>query len=333
MLLRYKFKNLFLILLVSGIAVVAMVGCGGNSSSSPASPTPTAPASAHVALTPASLDFGSVPVGVQKTSNVTLTNTGSTATVSQITAAGSGFSVTGAPPLPLVLSSGQSATVTVAFVPTLAGPASGSISVSLSGTTSAVTETVAGTGIASGQLVVSPSAMSFGSVVLGSSQNQTGLLIAGPSGITVSSASWTGTGYSVGGITFPLTVPAGQSIPFTVTFAPQASGSSAGSVSFISNATNSPGQETLSGSGLQPAHRVGLSWNPSASSVVGYNVYRGTQTGGPYTRMNASIQPGTTYSDANVLSGATYFYVVTAVDSASQESVFSNETAAVIPTP
>lgn len=332
LLLRYKFKNLFLILLVSGVAVPAMVGCGGNSSSSPASPTPTVPA-AHVALTPASLDFGSVPVGAQKTSNVTLTNTGSTATVSQITAAGPGFSVTGAPPLPLVLSSGQSATVTVAFVPTSAGPASGSVSVSLSGATAAVTETVAGTGIASGQLVVSPSAMSFGSVVLGSSQNQTGLLIAGPSGITVSSASWTGAGYSVGGITFPLTVPAGQSIPFTVTFAPQTAGSSAGSISFISNATNSPGTETLSGSGLQPTHKVALSWNPSTSTVVGYNVYRGTQTGGPYTRLNASIQPGSTYSDANVLSGATYFYVVTAVDSASQESVFSNETAAVIPTP
>src|SRR6478609_5827017 len=113
LLLRYKFKNLFLILLVSGIAVVAMVGCGGNSSSSPVSPSPTVPAAAKVALTPANLDFGSVPVGAQKTTNVTLTNSGATATISQIAAAGPGFSVTGMPPLPLVLSSGQSATVTV----------------------------------------------------------------------------------------------------------------------------------------------------------------------------------------------------------------------------
>ena len=333
MLLRYKFKNLFPTLLVSGIVVVVMVGCGGNSSSSPVSPTPTVPDSAHVALSPATVDFGSVPVGVQKTSTVTVTNSrGSNATISQIAASGSGFSVVSMPSLPLVLSAGQSSTVTVGFDPAVAGAASGSISVSLSGTT-AITETLAGTGVASGQLSVSPSAMSFGSVVLGSSQKQTGSLTAGSSGITVSSASWTGAGFSVGGITFPLTVPAGQSIPFTVTFAPQTAGSSAGSVSFVSNATNSPGTETLSGSGLQPTHKVGLSWNPSTSTVVGYNIYRGVQSGGPYTRLNASIQPSSTYSDASVLSGATYFYVVTSVDSASQESVFSNEIAAVIPTP
>jgi hypothetical protein len=201
----------------------------------------------------------------------------------------------------------------------------------ISGGASPAPTSLVGIGLASGQLGVSPSAMDFGNVALGSSQKQTGSLTAGSSSITVSSASWNGAGYSLSGITFPATVAAGQSIPFTVTFAPQTTGASSGSISFISNASNSPGIETLSGSGLQ--HSASLSWNASTSTVVGYNVYRGTQTGGPYTRLNASVLPGSTYSDTSVLAGATYFYVVTAVDSSSQESAFSNETSAVVPTP
>lgn len=334
MLSQNKCKNLSSILFASLITVVAMVGCGGNSSPAPVAPTPIPPDAAHIAFSPATLDFGTVPVGVQKTSSVTVTNkNGSTATISQISAQGAGFSLASAPPMPLVLPAGQSSTVTVAFSPISAGPASGSVSVMLSGTTSSTTEALAGTGLASGQLAVSPATMSFGTVVLGSSQTQTGSLTAGSSGITVSSASWNGAGFSLSGVTFPLSVPAGQSVPFTVTFAPQTAGSSAGSVSFVSNASNSPGTEALSGSGLQPAHSVALAWNASPSTVVGYNIYRGGQTGGPYTRLNASVQPGLTFSDTAVQAGVTYFYVVTAVDGNSVESLFSNESAALVPTP
>jgi fibronectin type 3 domain-containing protein len=39
----------------------------------------------------------------------------------------------------------------------------------------------------------------------------------------------------------------------------------------------------------------------------------------------------TAFNDANVTSGATYFYVVTAVDGQGAESVFSNEATAAIP--
>jgi hypothetical protein len=311
---------------------VAITGCGltGKSSSSPSSPS----VPANIVVSPPTLDFGSVPVGVQKTGTVTVSNSqGSSATISQISATGGGFSLISTPTLPLVLSAGQSSTVTVAFKPTSAAPASGSLAVVISGSASSITEPLSGTGIAAGQLGVSPSAMNFGNVALGSSQKQTGSLTAGSSSITVSSANWNGTGYSLSGITFPVAVPAGQSVPFTVTFAPQTAGSSAGNVSFVSNASNSPSTVTLSGSGLQSAHSVSLSWAASTSAVVGYNIYRGSQSGGPYTLINTSLQPGTTYSDTNVQSGSTYFYVVTAVDASSQESAFSNESAAVIPIP
>lgn len=80
-------------------------------------------------------------------------------------------------------------------------------------------------------------------------------------------------------------------------------------------------------------HSVALSWNASPSPVAGYNVYRGNRSGGPYTRLNSSLQQGTAFSDNSVQAGTTYFYVTTAVDGSSQESTFSNESVSVIPNP
>jgi Abnormal spindle-like microcephaly-assoc'd, ASPM-SPD-2-Hydin len=183
-----------------------------------------------------------------------------------------------------------------------------------------------------GQLSVTPSSFSFGTVLVGNSKSLNGMLSATNSDVTVSSASWNGQGFALSGISFPATVSAGQSLSFTVTFTPQVAGSSTGSLDFVSNASNSVGTEALSGAGSQSSqHSVGLSWDPSSSPVVGYNVYRGTQSGGPYQRLNPSPQPDTSYTDGSVQSGFTYFYVATAVGTDLVESRHSNETSARIP--
>jgi hypothetical protein len=89
------------------------------------------------------------------------------------------------------------------------------------------------------------------------------------------------------------------------------------------------------GDRIQPTqHSVSLSWTASVSSVVGYNVYRGTQPSGPYPlKVNSSPHTGTSFTDSTVQSGTTYYYVVTAVDANSVESDYSNEGTAVIPYP
>jgi ASPM-SPD-2-Hydin domain-containing protein len=177
--------------------------------------------------------------------------------------------------------------------------------------------------------------MNFGSVAVGSSSTaKKGTLTAGSSDVHVSTVDQTGQGYTLSGISFPVTVPAGKSISFSVTFSPTASGSAPGSLSFMSDATNSPAAETLSGSGGTAGtqqHSVTLSWSASTSSVQGYNIYRGTASGGPYAQLNSSPQPSTSYTDSDVQPSTTYFYVATAVDSNSVESGFSNETTAVVP--
>jgi len=187
--------------------------------------------------------------------------------------------------------------------------------------------------VGAGQLAVAPSSMNFGNVAVGSNAIQKGTLTAGSSDITVTSAAWNGQGYSLSGITFPVTVPAAQSVPFTVAFAPQAAGSTPGGIAFDSNATNSPSTETMSGNGTQQQsqHSVALSWNASTSQVAGYNVYRGTVSGGPYTRLNSSVDASTVYADSSVQSGLTYYYVTTAVDSNNVESAYSNQATSVIP--
>jgi Domain of unknown function (DUF4082) len=81
-------------------------------------------------------------------------------------------------------------------------------------------------------------------------------------------------------------------------------------------------------------HSVSLNWAASTSAdVSGYNVYRSSVAGGPYTLVSASLVPGTSYVDSSVSSGQTYYYVTTAVDSSNGESGYSDEAVAVVPTP
>ena len=76
---------------------------------------------------------------------------------------------------------------------------------------------------------------------------------------------------------------------------------------------------------------VELSWVPSLSPVIGYNIYRGTAPGGPYpVKLNPSLQPATHFVDNTVLTGK-YYYVATSLDAHSVESSYSNEVKAVVP--
>jgi Abnormal spindle-like microcephaly-assoc'd, ASPM-SPD-2-Hydin len=188
-------------------------------------------------------------------------------------------------------------------------------------------------GVSAGQLSVSVPTINFGSVPVGSTATQTGKLTAATSTVTITSGSLTGQGYSVSGLSYPITLAAGQSISFTITFAPQASGMASGGLSFISNASNSPTAEGLTGAGTQAElHSVALSWDPSSSQVIGYNVYRGTTSGGPYPlKLTSSLQPTTSLVDNTVAGGTTYYYVATSVDQNSVESIYSNQITATVP--
>jgi Abnormal spindle-like microcephaly-assoc'd, ASPM-SPD-2-Hydin len=219
---------------------------------------------------PSSASFGSVQVGSSKTQFETLTNSGGrSVTISQATATGLGFRVSGLN-LPLSLSGGQSITFSVTFTPESSDSASGNLSVISDGSDSTLTIALSGTGMNIGQLAVSPTTSNFGSVVVGTSNNLVATLSASGSSVTISSATSTNSEFSLTGLSFPSTIASGQSVSFTVKFTPQTSGTSSGSFSFVSNASNSPTTETLTGTGTTALqHTVSLSWSPDSSAVAG----------------------------------------------------------------
>src|SRR5271170_3944864 len=80
-------------------------------------------------------------------------------------------------------------------------------------------------------------------------------------------------------------------------------------------ASNQSQRPTSPGTPAQAQQVVTLKWDASKSAqIAGYNVYRGTDNGGPYSLL-LNNQPVTalTFVDDTVLSGQVYYYVVTAV--------------------
>src|SRR5258708_30669194 len=280
------------------------------------------------------MNFGSLQLTNSQMLHETVTNSGgSSLTISQATVTGAGFSLSGFT-APQTLAAGQSLTFSVYFAPSSGGTVSGALTLLSNASNTSVSVSLSGTGTSPGQLTVSPGSVSFGNVVVGTSQSQTGTLSASGSSVTVSSATSSSSEFAVTGVAFPLSIAAGQSVPFTVKFTPQISGTASANISLASNASSSTVTETVTGTGASAIqHSADLSWGPSPSTVVGYNVYRSTTPGGPYTKINSSLDASTVYTDSTVQSGQTYYYVSTSVDATGMESVYSNQLQMVIPSP
>ncbi|MGA8763550.1 MAG: choice-of-anchor D domain-containing protein [Candidatus Sulfotelmatobacter sp.] len=283
------------------------------------------------ALTPSptSLTFGSVGDGKSQTQTQTVRNTGGASVViSQVTATGAGFSVSGVS-TPLTLTQGQSTSFSVTFAPQSSGNYSGTVAMASNASNPNLTVSLSGSGTEqAGQLSISPTTINTGNVTVGTSGTKTGTLTATGASVAVSSVSMGGTNpaeFSISGVSFPLTVTTSQPVTFTVTFTPQASGGASANASFTSNASNSPANATLTGTGVAAtAHTVNLSWDASNSpNIVSYNVYRAPYIAacGVYSKIGSSAN--TTYMDSSVVNGQAYCYETTAINSSNEESADS----------
>jgi hypothetical protein len=119
-----------------------------------------------------------------------------------------------------------------------------------------------------------------------------------------------------------------------ITFTPLTTGPLMATITFTDSTANSPQVIGLSGTGTA-THSVDVAWIASVSAgVTGYNVYRGTVSGGPYSQINSTLISGTAYTDHTVVSGTHYCYVVTSYASSGyspQESVYSVESCTTVP--
>jgi hypothetical protein len=195
---------------------------------------------------------------------------------------------------------------------------------------STVTLPLTGTGAAAaaGTLAVIPSTLALGNVVVGTSGTATGSLTASGASVTITAVTSNNSAFSLGGLSLPLTIAAGNTAGFTVTFSPQISGAVTAALTFTSNAQSATTIETLTGTGTAaPTYSVNLSWNASTSpKIAGYNIYRAVyaKTCGSYSKINAALNTSTLYTDWTVTAGAAYCYASTTINESNEESGYSN---------
>lgn len=277
--------------------------------------------------------------GVAMTPSITTQPVNQTVTAGQTAT----FSVTSSGTAPLsyqwskngaAISGATSSTYTTSV--TIAPDSGSQFTVAVSNSTGTVTSSAATLTVhASGQLSASATNLNYGNITVGSSSLLPATLTnKGDSSVSITEVTLSGAGLSIGGVSSGLIIPPGGSATLNVTFAPSVSGTLNGSVTVTSNASNPSVTISLTGIAVQPvSHSVTLNLTPNSPNVTGYNVYRSSMSNGPYMKLNTPLVTSTTYTDSTVLANQTYFYVGTSVDSAGNETAYSNHVSATIPTP
>ncbi len=231
--------------------------------------TVAAPAAATLALAPGTLNFGNVNTGasaslssqIQNTGTAPLTVTGIARCTSPATSAE--FTWT-APALPFTVAAGASSTLSVSYAPTAAGTDTGCIALTSNASNGPTTNlAVNGTGVvpAAPRIAVSPLALAFGNVTVGSPAARTFTISnTGTAALTgtVARAAGTSAEYAVSPASF--NVAAGGNQVVTVTYTPTGIGADAGSITVTSNDPTAPTTSvTLSGTGVSaPAPAIAL---------------------------------------------------------------------------
>ncbi|HEX9048921.1 MAG TPA: choice-of-anchor D domain-containing protein [Anaeromyxobacter sp.] len=226
--------------------------------------TVSAAATPAIGVAPGSLAFGTVTVGGSASKTFTITSTGTGTLTGTVALAGGTSTEYTASPATFSLASGASQVVTVTYAPidttSDAGavvvssndPANPSVSVALSG---------AGTTAALPAIALSPAALDFGTVGVGTSSSLAAQIRnTGAAALTVASidrcttpATSTDFAWSAPSAA-PFTVAAGQAVTLTVSFAPSAAGAEAGCLVVTSDDPQNPTvQLTVGGTGGQPA--------------------------------------------------------------------------------
>ncbi len=239
------------------------------------------------------------------------------------------------------LASNNSAVTVPASVTVASGATTGSFTATVSSVSTAVTVTLTasagsvaetfalqlGTGVPT--LSINATSISFGDVFVNSPATQSVTLSStGTAPVTVSAASVSGTGFSVSGATFPLTLNPTQTATLSVEFNPVATllGLVSGSLTITSNSSTNP-TATIALSGTGESVEVNLTWDAPSSSpdpVAGYNVYRAPSGSTSYQLVSSVSNSQLAYTDTGVQAGLTYDYIVESVDASGVASSPSN---------
>jgi hypothetical protein len=117
-------------------------------------------------------------------------------------------------------------------------------------------------GVAGAFLTASPLTLSFGTVLVGESASTTAILTNnGSANVTISQVNSTNGSFQTSGITFPITLTPGEAATLSVSFVPTAAGVNSGTLTVASNASNTPTNISVTGTGQAALPAVNLSPN------------------------------------------------------------------------
>jgi centrosomal CEP192-like protein/HYDIN/CFA65/VesB family protein/ASPM-SPD-2-Hydin domain-containing protein len=226
-------------------------------------------AQAGLSISPASFNFGSVVDGQTKSQSITVTNTGTAAlTIGQVSASGSGYSVSGLA-TPATVPTGGEVTFSVLFAPTTAGSLTGTVSIASNAPNSPSVLSLSGTGTAASvTITANPTSVSFTNVNAGSSSSKNVTITnSGNTSVTLSQIAVNAKDFKTSGISTPATLAAGQSATLNVSFNPAASENVGGNVT-VSSSQGASAVIAVSGTAVQP----GLTITPTSASFGNVSV-------------------------------------------------------------
>ncbi|MGD0225481.1 MAG: choice-of-anchor D domain-containing protein [Terriglobia bacterium] len=233
------------------LAVVSGVACGGGGGVSTHVQTQSQPS---VQVSPGSLTFGNLVVGVTSASQtVTLLNAGSaTINITAVSVTGD-FSQTNN--CSSTVASGSNCTFLVYFTPTQTGARTGTLSITSSASSGAQTVSLSGTGVGL-TAQVSPASLTFAAQLVGTASTAQNLVLA-----NIGTTPFNFTGVNVSGdfsqtSNCPATLAAGSSCTFQVVFTPTATGTRRGILSITTTASNTLPDVNLTGTGISNSAQV-----------------------------------------------------------------------------
>jgi hypothetical protein len=186
-------------------------------------------------------------------------------------------------------------------------------------------------------LTINAQSVSFGNVAVNGSATQSIVFTSsGSTPVIINALTLSGSGFTISGMSFPVTLNPGQAATLNVEFIPAIVGPTTGQLTVTSDSSTNPTlYVALSGTGQTQAqaYQVVLNWDAAASSsdpVAGYNIYRSAGSSS-FQRLNSSVNIPTSYEDASVQASVTYSYYVTTVDGSGAESAPSGTVTVSVP--
>jgi hypothetical protein len=225
-----------------------------------------------VTITPTSLGFGKVAVGVKSTAKTaTLTNNQTVSlTITSISANLGDYTQTNNCPIsPSTLAAGASCTISISFAPATTGSRSATLTVTDNGPSNP-TVSLTGTGVIA--VTTSPGSLAYGNQAVGTtSAPQTVTLTNNQSkSITISSimSGLTDYGYSTTCPLSPKKLAAYGSCTATISFTPAALGTRNATLSFNDDAVNTPQTVSMTGTGTSTGTLKSIAITPSSNTVT-----------------------------------------------------------------